>query len=84
MWYKFIEWSINKKLLNGDRRVNLLWLYKKYLEARLIDLQPRLYTFWYTKFFPSLLYYTCNSDSFDSIINPTVWLSLFVLLIIHK
>lgn len=38
MWYKFIEWSINKKLLNGDRRVNLLWLYKKYLEARLIDL----------------------------------------------
>lgn len=42
MWYKFIEWSINKKLLNGDRRVNLLWLYKKYLEARLIDL-PRLY-----------------------------------------
>lgn len=42
MWYKFTEWSINKKLLNGDRRVNLLWLYKKYLEARLIDL-PRLY-----------------------------------------
>ena len=47
MWYKFIEWSINKKLLNGDRRVNLLWLYKKYLEARLIDLQPRLYFFIY-------------------------------------
>lgn len=38
MWYKFREWNINMKLLNEDRRVSLLWLYKKYLKVRLIDL----------------------------------------------
>lgn len=56
MWYKFGEWNINKKLLNGDRRLNLLWLYKKYLKARLIDLQSIYVLIYKILFFSTYAY----------------------------
>lgn len=55
-WYKFWEWNINKKLLNGDRRLNLLWLYKKYLKGRLIDLQSIYVLIYKILFFSTYAY----------------------------